>query len=156
MIEFNGYISGAAEKRFFKKSRDLGQNLMLASVLIFLPTVIQSGIRMRSWLLIGLYCSLFVIIPLLARIPKSQTEKKAILPKRIFTEGESIVCIAEKYAETRLISDAKLVRDFGEFYEIVFPFGKISDKFICQKSLLIKGSLEEFESLFEGKIKNNK
>ena len=34
-----------------------------------------------------------------------------------------------------------------------FIFGKISDKFICQKDLLTKGSLEEFERIFEGKIK---
>ena len=50
-----------------------------------------------------------------------------------------------------MISDAKQLRDFGEFYEIVFPFGKVSDKFICQKNLLTQGTLEEFEKLFEGK-----
>ena len=38
------------------------------------------------------------------------------------------------------------------FYFIKFPFGKYSDKFICQKSLLTQGTLEEFEALFEGKI----
>ena len=51
-----------------------------------------------------------------------------------------------------VIGDAKQVRDFGEFYEIVFLFGKISDKFICQKNLLTKGTLEQFESLFNGKL----
>ena len=38
------------------------------------------------------------------------------------------------------------------WYEIVFPFGKISSNFICQKNLIFKGSLEEFEDLFNGKI----
>ena len=54
--------------------------------------------------------------------------------------------------EYRNIEDVKCVRDFGEFYELVFPFGKISEKFICQKDLLSKGTLAEFEALFGDKI----
>ena len=86
------------------------------------------------------------------RIPKSKKEQLALTPKRIFVDGESIVSIADKYSESRLICDAKELRDFGEFYEIVFPFGKFSEKFICQKNLLTKGTLEQFESLFSNKI----
>ena len=153
MIEFNGYLTGSAEKHFFKKSCILGQNIMLVSVSLFLPPILSAGIQKRNWILIALYCSLFVIIPMLARIPKSKKEKLEILPKRIFTEGDSIICVAGKYTESRLIRDAKSVLDYGEFYEIVFPFRKISDKFICQKDLLCKGTLNEFELLFKGKVK---
>lgn len=152
MIEFKGYISGNAQKRFNKKSRLLGQNLMLCGVLTFLPVIAFWAIETKNWLLLTLYCALFLIIPILACIPKSKKEQLAYTPQKIFTDGEYIVCKADKYVEYRLIKEAKQVYDFGEFYEIIFPFGKISDKFICQKDLLVKGTLEQFELLFEGKI----
>ncbi len=63
-----------------------------------------------------------------------------------------VICIADKYKECRKISDVKRVRDYGEFYELVFPLSKMSEKFICQKNLLTKGTLEEFKRLFRGKI----
>lgn len=152
MIEFTGYLSGVAEKHFHKRSAILGQNILLASVLIFFPVIVSLAVNWECWRLIVAYCSLFVLIPFLVRIPKSKKEKIMLTPKKIFTQDEYIVCVADRYTESRLICEAKFLRDYGEFYEIVFPFGKASDKFICQKSLLTKGSLEEFEALFDGRI----
>lgn len=152
MIEFSGYLNGAAEKYFHKKTRILGRNILLVGVLILLPAIMSIGIRMKTWGLIIAYFSLFIIIPLLALIPKSKKERIAITPKKVFTEDGYIVCVADRYTESRLLNEAKQLRDFGEFYEIVFPFGKISDKFICQKDLCTKGTIEAFEALFEGKI----
>ena len=46
----------------------------------------------------------------------------------------------------------KKVIDYGDYYLIVLPkYLPILDV-ICQKSLLVKGSLEEFETLFQNKI----
>ena len=75
-----------------------------------------------------------------------------LLPKKIYVEDEYIVCVGEAYEESKFIDDVAKVIDHGEFYELVFPFGNASDKFICQKGLLTKGTLEEFEQLFSGKI----
>ena len=60
--------------------------------------------------------------------------------------------MTDKSEEFRLIADAAKVIDYGDFYYISFPFGKISNNFVCQKDLLTQGTLEEFEALFEGKI----
>lgn len=152
MIEFDGYIFGAAEKRFWARSRNLAQNVLLFAVLVLLPMVFRFAERVGSWVWIAGYCSLFLIIPLLLRIPKSEKEKRTLLPKKIYVEDEYIVCVGETYEESKLIDEVAKVIDHGEFYELVFPFGKVSDKFICQKCLLAKGTLEEFEQLFSGKI----
>lgn len=152
MIEFNGYLSGAAEEYFHKNSMVLGQRIVLICMALLLPAILRLGMRMGNYLIVGIYCSLFIIIPLLAHIPRSKKERKGITPKKIFTEDGYIVCVADKYTETKLIEDVKLLKDHGEFYELVFPFGKISDKFICQKSLLVKGTLAEFEELFTEKL----
>ena len=97
---------------------------------------------MHTWIPLGVNGALFLIIPLLVRIPKGKREKISITPKKICIEDGYITCIADKYEECRSISDVKCVVDHGDFYELTFPFGKISEKFVCQKNLLTKGSIE--------------
>ena len=46
------------------------------------------------------------------------------------------------------------VIDYGEWYAIIFR--GISNAVICQKELLIEGTLEEFETAFQGKLKRRK
>ena len=152
MIEFNGYISGEAEKYFWKNSKKIFQKIILCTFLLLAPPCVIIPARTQFWILPMIYCSLFVFVMLLTFLPKSKKERKSMVPKRIFTDGEFIISIAEKYEDTKKISDVKIVRDYGEFYELVFPFGKISEKYICQKDLLTKGTIEEFEQLFGEKL----
>lgn len=152
MIEFNGRLSGAAEKRFWNKATVSIQNFMLGASALVLAPIILFCARTRYWSFVWSFLSVFLLIPLMVRIPKRKKERIAMTPKKIYTEDDQIICIADKYAESRYIEDVKCVRDFGEFYELVFPFGKVSEKYICQKDLLTKGTLEEFEALFADKI----
>lgn len=152
MIEFRGRISGAAEKRFIQKERLLGQNLLLFSMLVFLPIFIVFAIRTQYWALIFAYVGLAIAVLIIVRLPFATKNSIAYTPTRIYTEEECIISVGEKYEETKLISDVSVVRDHGNFYELVFPFGNVSNRFICQKDLLTQGTLAEFEALFEGKI----
>lgn len=152
MVEFNGYISGVAEKRFYEKSRDLAQNIFMFAVLALLPAIVFWGIRIKCWQLMCGYCSLFILIPLLVRIPKSKKARLSMTPKRVYVEEDHIVCITDQCSESRLVCNVTKVIDHGEFYELCFPFGQVSEKFICQKSLLSKGTLGEFEALFGDKV----
>ena len=46
----------------------------------------------------------------------------------------------------------KGVRDFGEYYVLIFrDLGDFS-QIICQKDLLTNGTIEQFEELFDGKL----
>ena len=152
MIEFCGLLTGSAERYFHKKSRSLVLHISVGGMLVFLPTIVTISIKTELWMILFVYCTLLCALPLLLMVPKDKEERISYTPKRIVVEDDTIVAIADKYAESRLISDAKVVRDHGEFYEIIFPFGKISDKFICQKDLLTKGTLETFEALFEDRL----
>lgn len=149
MIVFNGYISGKAEKYYFKKTRILGQRLLLFAAIMISPWVIWWSIKTHNWFVLVGYSLIFLVIPLLAIIPPSKKSKKELTPKKIFIEDGYIICVADRFTESRLIADVKQVNEYDEFYEITFPFGKVSDKFICQKSLLSEGTLEEFERIFE-------
>ncbi len=153
MLEFNGYLTGVAEKRYHKRMRTLGQGIVGGGLLLVFPGVLCFAIRLRDWEVIAFFLGASVCIWLLTLIPKNKKERKSITPKKICIKDGYMVCVADQYTETRQIKDVKLVKDFGEYYEVCFPFGKLSDKFICQKSLLTKGSVQEFESLFNGKIR---
>ena len=152
MVNFDGYLTGSAEQHFHKRSRILGQGILLLSIILITPGILRFAIRSNDWTVVTLFVGVSICVMLLPLIPKSKKERKAITPKRIVVEDEYIVCVAEKYTEIRMINDVRIVRDFGEYYELCFPFGKFSDKFICQKSLLTNGSIQEFEAIFSEKI----
>lgn len=153
MIIFDGYLSGSAEKWLHKKNKEFGRNVFLVAVLLFLPIILFFGIETQKWIIIVLYSLLFVIVPLLSIIPQSKKERKMVTPYKIIIDETTLTCKASKFEEIKYIQDVKVVKDHGDFYEIIFPFGKVSNNFICQKNLLSKGSLKEFEVLFKTKIR---
>lgn len=74
-------------------------------------------------------------------------------PKKVTIED---TYIAYETSENNMefdISKIKQVVDYGDFYYVVFYTGML---FVigamCQKNLLTKGTLEEFETLFEDKL----
>lgn len=153
MIEFKGRLSQKTEKHYLKRNSEQGQNLFLIALLLFLPAMLIWGVKLKMWPIIGSYVSMFILVPLLARIPPSKKEKEMIMPTRIVIDDDCMYCYSKKCQEARYVEDVSIVRDFGDFYELRFPFGKVSNRFICQKDLITKGTLEDFETLFEGKIK---
>ena len=155
MVEFNGYITGEAERYFWNNSRKVVRNAFLAAILVFFPLVLIVSSMTGYWLLTVGYCAAALSIPLLLLIPKSKKSKQPLTPKKIFTDNEYIVCQGDGFEDYRLVEDVTKVIDYGDFYCLCFPFGKKSDSFVCQKSLLIKGTIEDFETLFEGKIERH-
>jgi len=50
------------------------------------------------------------------------------------------------------IRDIKEIWDMGTFYAVIFYFPNMDRRFVCQKDLIVEGTIEEFEKLFENKI----
>ena len=153
MVEFVGHLTGKAEKAFVRKTRNTGLWILAIAILLSIPFIFFVGKNIMhdvkfSYCMLGALC----IVPLFALLPKSKKEHMAMLPKRIYSNEDQIICVADRHTDAKSISDVVKVIDHGEFYELCFPFGKLSDKFICQKTLLEKGTIEEFESMFAGKI----
>ena len=76
----------------------------------------------------------------------------------IVVEGNVISAEGIQRYEIKNLEDVKKVVDMGDFYKIYFYFPHKSNLFICQKDLLVKGTIEEFEKLFSSVMvrKNNK
>lgn len=153
MIEFKGYLTGEAEKRFVKKTRARALIMCCVMIALALPMIFIAGkVVFRdpafSHILFA-GCILWAIIVLM---PKGKHEHLSKLPQRIYTDGDFIVCVTDERTDSRLIHDVKKVTDHGEYYELCFNYGKYSDMFICQKNLLTRGTLQGFEKMFDCKI----
>ena len=151
-FEFSGALTGAAEKRFWKLSRHISCQMFLMVSATMAPICIFLSIRYKTWLLALLFVLCVAFILLVVHIPKSKKDKQETVPYRVFTDGEIITSVSIRYNESRHLKKVIKVKEYPEFYELVFAFPQISDKFICQKELLSQGTLEEFEALFNGKI----
>ena len=121
-------------------------------MLLVSPLILTIAARVESWALILVYIGIYFAVTPLVSLLRGEKERIAMTPKKIFVQDGYIVCATDKQTEAKEVNAVKAVLDFGEFYDIVFPFGNASEKFVCQKSLLSKGTLEDFEALFEGKI----
>lgn len=152
MIVFDGLLDGKAQQFYHKKGMVFGYAICFVAAIVLMPLIIKIASFMQNWHLIWIYFIFMMSWPLIMDISKTKRDKISFTPRKIYIKDDQIVCIADKYTETKYIEDVKCVYDHGEFYELTFPFGKISDKYICQKKLLIEGSIEEFEELFGGKI----
>lgn len=161
MIEFNGYLTGNALKYFYKRYVRFLQ--VFSSLMCFIGIPIFFLIfsnKTRIWIILVTVISIFVIYSifapyLLIKLDKRRMElnKKNNVPKQVYIKEDIIVCVSSQVVENRKITDVKEVEDYGEYYALRFSiFCGYSPNFVCQKNLLIHGTLEEFEALFEGKI----
>ena len=152
MVVFDGYLTGAAKYYYRRRVEAFGRKLLLFAMLVVLPVIVMFAVWIKSWGVLLGYIIIYFAVPPIITLCRREKEWLALTPKKIIAEDDYLICSTDKCTEAKAIADVKLVRAFDEFYEIVFPFGNFSEKFICQKDLLVKGTLEEFEALFEGKI----
>lgn len=157
MIEFKGYLTGISQKYFCNQIVKLQRIFIIftcipAFFLIYLFAYLYWGGDIVEPKSIIVALVLFAIVYMLPRI-QTKKEKEKITPRRVYIENDIIICQSNALVESRSIQDVKEVRDYGGFYYLVFPFGKYSYRFVCQKDLLTSGTIADFEAMFVGKIK---
>lgn len=150
MIEFKGRLTGASEKRFYKKAQSVVRICLLIGLSMMITTF-TFLVQLPGTLAYIPWGSAFVLF-LLTYLPYPKKEREKMIPRKISIVEDTMTVQTNSGMESRYVTDVKIVRDCGEFYELIFPYGKGSYSFICQKDLLVTGTLEEFEMLFDGKI----
>ena len=151
MIEFKGELTGGAKKYLLRKQMRVQRRVLY--FLMPIPVAINIILGFYDdaffWFLI-----VFATMAICILIPPGKNAQKIFMPKRIYVDLEegTIIHICEKMERFHMISSVESVIDYGEWYDFVFQFEDRDLYFVCQKSLLTEGTLEEFESLFEGKI----
>ena len=146
MIEFSGELSGNAKLFYLKNIVKKLQFLFIIVSFCITPLVVFFAYRIGVLRFIWVYPFVVVLICLLANV-LSKKGNKDMLIKRVYVENKHIFSetSTEKY-KLKICSVKKIV-DYGEFYFVkLSPFLPVPD-IVCQKNLLSKGSLKEFETL---------
>ena len=152
MIQFSGQLSEKAEKHMYGKSKKMGRIIFTIAWLIICVPIFIYTIAQGETAFVAAFAPTLPIIHLLMCIPKSKKTRQNFMPTKILVNQDSIQFTSKVAQETRYLADVKEVRDYGEFYDVIFRFGKKSEFYICEKDLLSHGTLEAFEELFKGKI----
>ena len=151
MIEFKGDLSAQTKKDVHKiKTKKTAIRVVFFLLLMIIPIYSLFNIPHVFYLEVAHYSAILIGIVMIAGIFKNFREGKE--PSQITIEEDKIIAQNETFKTLRKVSDVKKVVDFGEWYHILFDYQNESFSFVCQKDLLTKGSLEEFEACFEGKL----
>ena len=155
MISFKGNLSGSAEKHEIKFGIKMATIISVIGVIISVPVWLAMltfggadnpilDTIIVSLVLAGPYPTIIFLAT------RSKSFRKKYFHIDVFYDGEFLVSKDYKGNETfRLASEATCVKDYGEFYQVFYGIMRFP---VCQKDLLVSGTLEEFEALFEGKI----
>ncbi len=151
MIEFCGNLQGQARKYAFKqvnKHSIIGSIIaaVLATIAIILLAVFVDVIILVFLVL----PPTLILVSIFAKSSKSI--EASIFPERIVVDKDCIISSSAEFRDERELSQINSIIDFGEFYQIIFDAKYESNKYICQKDLITKGTIEDFEKLFENKI----
>ena len=153
MIQFSGHLSGEAKAFLWKRHKKMDFASFFIGMLMLMPLVLFFSIKYAFWEGVIFYLVMILAITLLLFIPPSKSIVKKIEPIKIYTEDEYIICVTEVGTETaRNMNEATKLIDAGSYYYLVFSYGQVSMDFVLQKDLLVEGSLEEFEKIFEGRL----
>lgn len=149
MIEFKGSLSNDCKKYLIRRAKKISfLGLFFPCVLLLIPFIFLA--LQNSIFIIAVVALL--LLPFVAFIKFPKSSLGLILPCIITIENNMIYSKGERFEYSKPISSIKNVIDFGEWYHIFFYYRDRCENFVCQKDLLKIGTIEDFESLFEGKI----
>lgn len=153
MIVFDGYLTDKSQEFFVGKLLNNFSKVVVILLLFTLPIWIFLSNRTNTFIYVMPSMLILILFsPLIFRICVSKKERQRNLPKKVIINEGVITSVSDKTTISKKIAQIKVIRDCGEFYHIVFPRIYIDAVFVCQKNLLSKGTIEEFELLFKDKI----
>ena len=161
MIEFQGDIKESIKRKFFAWQERMLTYLFCSVYFIGgIPVATYFSAILHAWYLLGiiagfLFLLFFGCLALTKRkVPQKDFDK--FFPTLVRISSKGLALQGKEFDQTRDMADVKKVYDYGEYYFITFYFPAKSQQFICEKDLLVSGTIEEFEDLFAGKIVRKK
>lgn len=153
MIVFDGILTDLSEKFFINKLLNNFSLLLCILFLFTIPIWAILSLKVDAFFEVMLTLVLITIFsPFFFRICVSQKARKRSIPKKVIINEGVITSVSDKTIISKNITQIKEIHDYGEFYYLVLSKIYIDAVFVCQKNLLSKGTLEEFELLFKDMI----
>ena len=149
-FRFAGELSPES-RRYLKKQqfiRGVSFGLIFSGILIACLIAAALTISPFFWAFLFIPLVLFVMVSI---APLISTENH---PTQIeVMDGVIYTTTVHGNTISKDVYDVKKVIDTGDCYFILFALLPKNFSCLCQKDLLVEGTLEDFERLFEGKIK---
>jgi len=158
MIMFRFELQGEVKEYLLREELKAGRIAAIITALIFIiPALIIGIVWYDNWiaLIISIgtifWACIFGVILMRFGNPKNYIDK--VIPTTITIEKDKIERVGLENYRIFDLTDIKEVWDMGSFYAVIFYFPNNKDRrFVCQKDLIVEGTIEEFEKLFEDKI----
>lgn len=157
MIVFKGELSEKSKNVLIKKNHNVVRSFYLFLAAVGILIGIATVVKANNWLIgLSVSGSIVVLSLLLFVFPNVVLHKNDMcssFPKQITIDESNVMLdgIGENVYRKHSITDVKKVIETEDFYYLMF-FSPFELNFICQKDLLIEGTIEEFELLFDGLI----
>lgn len=153
MIEFSGQLSqeGIDYIRQQTKQGWVRKRLLkgdLICLLLFTLPVVILGIWISPWI----FLIELGVAPLCIALCRNVNSCIYEPPVKIAVDDLYVEVFLAKSDFAVKTQDVEQVIDMGNFYYIEVGETVLNRQFVCEKQLLSKGTLEEFEKLFEGKL----
>lgn len=154
MIKFSGRIDRQIKTKILKqRDRQLGWLMLGAAIIGVIGTTIFSIIEKElnyELLISTIIITIMAVISLIA--PQFNCFFRIDWNYTVSIENGEIRKV--QFQQTDVVKEVKKIKkviDEGKWYIVIYS--GLSNAIICQKDLLVEGTLEEFETIFAGKIK---
>ena len=150
MIKFSGEISHKCRKFLINRIKTMTFIASsISSIIFIIPFIFMT---MYINIIFILFIIIFFLFPLLSFLPPSEKTINKITPSSISINDNLLISKGSNFYYETDISWVTKILDYEDWYYIKFNFLYKNQTYICQKNLLIEGSIEDFENLFKGKI----
>jgi len=147
MIIFRGEPSGECKDYINKKSSKtllIGALVMNVGVFLFLLMFVFEYPETLAFMIIPIVSTVVLVI---------NRKSLTVIQHEVMINGNSIRSKTKDGREIFImVNDITEVADNGTYYSFAVKNARATYMFACQKDLLVEGTLEDFEKLFEGKI----
>ena len=148
MFQFDGKMAQQAKQHIIKANRKNATRVaFVLAIILFIPTIVL--MFLINWSFVLIIPVLFLFVACSGIPPKDES---LIVPDKITIDEEEMTSQSSKFLVLKNTSDVKTIIDYGDCYVFHFATLPFVFSFVCQKNLITKGTIEDFENFFKDKI----
>lgn len=158
MIEFYGPLSDTNLIEINKrKNKNAAAILFVSLVMISTVTIVLGVLKFAAFYYFLCMTIGVALIDILILVTPAKSVIFRLPLKIVITpQYVSYEVVGTEISKKKPITRVKKIVQFGDIYFIIFKFGDYNNSWVCQQNLIVKGTIEEFEKLFEDKLVRDK
>lgn len=146
MIVFRGELSVKNKKILARKSSHIDFIIaLIVSIAMSVPITVFVVLDNPIW---ALFYIALAIPPFGVAVQPHKKDENIFCPTEITIDDEIVTINGDDFYQEREIYYLNKIIDYGDYYRMYFLFPKKTFSCLCQKDLIVEGTIEEFEERF--------